>query len=93
MYEEDFLAYFPMKIIQKELSGDVTPKSGDFLLVDQVRCINWRNDNHNWKLRPHKQGKGTNAPLEAWNALRVNGQREVKVIYINGMGNSKKAKF
>ena len=49
-------------------------------------------DNHNWKLRPSKQGKGNNAPLEAWNALRVNGERAVKVIYINGMGISAKAK-
>lgn len=30
--------------------------------------------------------------MEAWNALRVNGQRAVKVIYINGMGISAKAK-
>ena len=84
--------YFPQKIIQKNLDGDVTPKPGDWIMVDQVRCINWRMDNHNWKLRPNTQGKGNNAPLEAWNALRVNGERAVKVIYINGMGVSAKAK-
>ena len=52
-------------------------------------CRNWRNDNHNWKMK-HKlvsnTGRRNISCMEIWNSLRVNGEKYIKSIYTNGSG-------